>query len=832
MKFQKVPQIILKPFVKNYLNKYSRVLKHTKYNALMRWSWMQPILEDLKGELFADEAETVEETAKTITPPPDLPREAGVQFFDSPYQRYACVCNDPLQCDRALPITQAGDKTQACTSCGFPALLAEPVLIPNLPEPKQQKIAGLRGVYRIERWLGRLGMGRIYAATQLGINQPVIIKEYLLPGRYFNAEEIYKQLQLFKSVAGICLADGRVQDFRFLQPIEAIIDESQGRCYLVMDERYACPTLNNYLANCRGREEREKGKGEGEIRVRGNKENKKNQGMSSSQVHLVLNQTLQTLEFLHGQKFRFPSAQIQNGVVHGNINLDSLLMVKSNHNGYEQSLKVIDEDTIIGSLIVEDLDFFIYLCDLAIWERIFIPISETSVKNNFKDKLENADKPQDLISLGYIAFYLLLGKVISDAGYAIDPENETHWGDINPHLKKFIRRLIKGEFISAEVARQELLKLPKAAFEVPVEFSAEAETETRTKFPRLLIFLLTTLGLGVIGGLAWLFFAKPQLSNATSNTPQLNLIKEVGAIPIGKFTYTASKNGIWDYIIQQSDLIQKGQTLEQRITIAQPKLQLSYEPTTSTEEAIAQVQSGKSAFAIVPLIQPLPADLQAQPIAYDGIGVFVAFSYSQREKGLPEKLNGQITVDKLQQLYAGNISNWQELGGPNLAVNIYAPVDKEVQQVFIQQLLKTIKSKENSLKTSQELQEFEMMRTVLRDFESQQAGGIGFGSLSKIIGQCSVYPLALQIEGKPPIQPVILSNNQSIEPNTDLCDRKGSYHPNSELFRTGRYPGAYAIAVVYPIDNNRSPIGEKFAQVLKTKEGQRLLKLTGLVPLE
>lgn len=812
MKFQKLPQIILKPFVKNYLGQYSRVLKNTKYQSLMRYSWMKPILEELKEELFADEAETVEEEAKIIAPRPDLPREAGVQFFDSPYKRYACVCNDPLRCNQALPVTQTGEKTPACTSCGFPALLAEPVLIPNLPEPKQQKIAGLRGVYRIERWLGRLGMGRIYAATQLGINQPVIIKEYLLPGRYFNPEEINKQLQLFKSVAGISLADGRVQDFRLLQPIEAIVDELQGRCYLVMDERYACPTLNNYLALHQEQGERE------------------NRAMSANQVRLMLNQTLQTLEFLHGQKFRFASGHIQNGVTHGNINLDSLLIVKSNNDGYEQSLKILEDDTSTGNFIIEDLDFFIYLCDLAIWERIFIPSSETSLK----DKLENADKPQDLISLGYIAFYLLLGKVVSDTGLALDPENEIHWGDINPHLKKFIRRLIKGEFLSAEAAKHELLKLPKTAFEVPVELSAEVEAEIPQKFPRLLIVLLTALGLGVVGGLAWLFFLKPQSSTATSNAPQLNLIKDVGAIPTGKFTYTASMHGIWDYVIKQPDLIQKGQTLEKRLTIAQPKLQLSYEPSASTEEAIARVQSGQSAFAIVPLIKPIPADLQAQPIAYDGIGVFVAFSYSQRQTGLPEKLNGKITLDNLRQIYARNIRNWQELGGKNLAVKLYAPIDEEVQQVFEQQVLKNSPTKVNkdSLQTTQKLQEFEMMRTVLRDFESQQAGGIGFASLAKIVGQCSVYPLALQPEGKPSIQPVILSNGQSIEPSTDLCDRKGSYYANSELFKSGRYPLAYAIAVVYPVNNDRPLIGEKFAQILRTQEGQRLLKLTGLVPLE
>ena len=128
-----------------------------------------------------------------------------------------------------------------------------------------------------------------------------------------------------------------------------------------------------------------------------------------------------------------------------------------------------------------------------------------------------------------------------------------------------------------------------------------------------------------------------------------------------------------------------------------------------------------------------------------------------------------------------------------------------------------------------ELANIPMMRAVIKDFEDNQIGGIAFNTISKIVGQCSVYPLALQNKGKSPVQPLIMDNGKPINPSIDLCDRKGSYHPDVELFKSRKYPLGYAIRVVYPRDNDRSIIGEKFAEILKTEEGQRLLGEAGMV---
>jgi hypothetical protein len=133
--------------------------------------------------------------------------------------------------------------------------------------------------------------------------------------------------------------------------------------------------------------------------------------------------------------------------------------------------------------------------------------------------------------------------------------------------------------------------------------------------------------------------------------------------------------------------------------------------------------------------------------------------------------------------------------------------------------------------TIEQLPTLEMLRTSIQDFESDQTGGIGFAPFSQVFGQCSVYPLALAKDQQLSVQALTLTNGKAIDPTLDLCDRKGSYAILPELVKSGQYPLSYAIAIVYTRDNSRSPVGEKFAEMLKSTEGQKLLSQFGLMPL-
>ncbi|NJR40381.1 MAG: hypothetical protein HC781_18095 [Leptolyngbyaceae cyanobacterium CSU_1_4] len=170
MAISNVPKVV----VKYYLQRYPVRIRLTQFNFLSRWAWMSPILAEIKPELFPpkpeDEVvpEVVEEAA--IAPP-------GVVFAASPYPQYRCTLGDPLNCREPLATMERA--TKDCRICSFPATLAE-----------KAEIWGRRGTYRVVRCLGRRGVGRLYEAIQLGTEQPMVIKEFLLPRRYFNTEEM------------------------------------------------------------------------------------------------------------------------------------------------------------------------------------------------------------------------------------------------------------------------------------------------------------------------------------------------------------------------------------------------------------------------------------------------------------------------------------------------------------------------------------------------------------------------------------------------------------------------------------------------------------------
>jgi hypothetical protein len=124
-----------------------------------------------------------------------------------------------------------------------------------------------------------------------------------------------------------------------------------------------------------------------------------------------------------------------------------------------------------------------------------------------------------------------------------------------------------------------------------------------------------------------------------------------------------------------------------------------------------------------------------------------------------------------------------------------------------------------------------MLRSILQDFEQNDVGGIGFAPLSEVFGQCSVYPLALKADDQPPMQALALTFTETpIDPRVDLCDRKGGYVIDADQIRTGAYPLAYPLVVVYLRDNSRPNIGAKFAELLRTTEGQTFLGQLDLVP--
>ncbi len=156
-------------------------------------------------------------------------------------------------------------------------------------------------------------------------------------------------------------------------------------------------------------------------------------------------------------------------------------------------------------------------------------------------------------------------------------------------------------------------------------------------------------------------------------------------------------------------------------------------------------------------------------------------------------------------------------------MRIYAPTDPAALYLFEQRVLQTpsaiARFREQLGNASgsftapiQQLSTFPMLRAVLRDFETAQGnapvGAIAFAPLSQVFGQCTVYPLALVADGNTQaVSPLVNDDGTAITPQTNLCDRKGSYFPNGPAFRQQQYPLAVPVSVVFRRDRWLSAAG-------------------------
>lgn len=812
MVLRSIPRYILK----RYLLRYPVPVRVVKYKRLLNWRWLKSLLQEIQPEVIPAAAD--EDILAQAPVQPTIIAVQGIQPSPTHYHQYRCDQRDPLNCARPLyrpPLDQQHDSSTiekniaACSLCGFPGTL-----------PPDRKIVGRRGVYRVGACLGRRGWGRLYAAMQEGAETPVTIKEYLLPGKYFNSLHQHQRQQLFISLAGLTLADGRFQDSRVIAPIEAIADPEQERCYLITNATNQHPTLNQQL-------------------VQG--------ACSSISVYQLLNQTLQSLAFLHQQKFALPLGQVQTGMTHGNIRLDSLLWVEQGEHP------------------------FVYLTDAALWEFLFNPTHTTQTQTTVQD---------DLINLGQVAFYALTGTTVNKQYQPLSPRLDVHWPESTPPaLKQFILRLLGIEvpFESAEVARAALLRIPPAMMEN--EFAPPAERlvpKSRTWLRRGVIAGISLLVLALLAGLLWLLI-RPRAVTVADEAPPICCFEEVGAVPKGEFLYTSVDDDPWNQLMRlnlekaaadaalagssenlsepepfgsssfvapasESDAeagedaaeptLPENPTLMQQLQFDQPDFQLTYRSSPSVAAALDQVISGAVDFAILPRLADLPRDTAAEVVAHDGLAVLVAFNYPKRSQSLPKALNGEITLQQLQQLYTNEVKTWDEFSRTRLPVTLYQPLDSASVAVFEQLVLHSDRNiaafRNLGDGEIQSLKTIPMLRSILRDFETEteKKGAIGFAPLSLVFGQCSVYPLALDWPRQAEAQ-LLEFAGEPITPNLDLCDRKGSYQPNVELIRQGTYPLAYPVTVVYLRDNSRPEAGAKFAELLKTTEGQQFLSKFG-----
>ena len=195
------------------------------------------------------------------------------------------------------------------------------------------------------------------------------------------------------------------------------------------------------------------------------------------------------------------------------------------------------------------------------------------------------------------------------------------------------------------------------------------------------------------------------------------------------------------------------------------------------------------------------------PVAIDGIAVAVH----------PDINIPGLTIENLKKIYSGKISNWKELGGPNVEI---IPYSKQNKGGTVEFFIKNVLHKE---KFGNNLQTIETTTEALNKV-SRNRGGIFYASAPDIVKQCSIKPLPIGRVGEkfvPPYKEPFIPPFQ--------CPKKRN-QLNVAAFRSDEYPMTRRLFVI--VKNNgqiEEQAGKAYAKLMLTQEGQKLIHEAGFV---
>lgn len=299
------------------------------------------------------------------------------------------------------------------------------------------------------------------------------------------------------------------------------------------------------------------------------------------------------------------------------------------------------------------------------------------------------------------------------------------------------------------------------------------------------------------------------VSNSSSSNPNIpsdvklyNSMKDVPNVPEGTFNYGGGST--------LSALVAQG--LHEEMTKAHPNFRLRYtEPRDGKpggKKGVAMVIDGQLSFTLYAAsldeaqyskAKERGFQLKQVPVALDALVVFTHPAIS---------ISG-LSVAQLQDIYQGKVTNWKQVGGPNLAIVAFTRSPK-ASNVLNELLGKEVDQLNPNIRIV--FNYTEAIRKV-----AATPGGISFGGNALIMGQQTVRPLA-----------IAKANTQEyVQPFIDNGRRM-----NTTAIRDSSYPLARRRFIVFRQDGTIDQLaGEAYVNMLLSKEGQQIVEKAGLVPL-
>ncbi|MHC5676890.1 PstS family phosphate ABC transporter substrate-binding protein [Nostoc sp.] len=327
------------------------------------------------------------------------------------------------------------------------------------------------------------------------------------------------------------------------------------------------------------------------------------------------------------------------------------------------------------------------------------------------------------------------------------------------------------------------------------------------------------LTLMVIGGLLW-WLLKPNLLSRSSVNSSANQSSNIGTststfqtvadVPTDSFNYGGST--AWASIRQLVD---------SQIQSDRPELQLHYlDPVNrspGSSSGIRMLLDGKLDFAqssrsLTDQEQAIAKErgftLEQRQVGMDGIAVVVNPSLN---------VSG-LTVEQLQQIYLGQITNWNQVGGPNLPITPLSQRPEDADTVIFPS-----NSDFKGQAFGSSVQYVYSTTDAVRQL-TKTPGGVYYASARSVVFQCSVKALPLgRTSGQliPPYREPMVSPEQ--------CPRQRN-QLNTQALKNGSYPMIANLFVVIKQNKGREQqIGDAYAKLLLTDQGQKAIQQAGFV---
>jgi len=290
-------------------------------------------------------------------------------------------------------------------------------------------------------------------------------------------------------------------------------------------------------------------------------------------------------------------------------------------------------------------------------------------------------------------------------------------------------------------------------------------------------------------------------SSDSSDIQSHNSMKEVTNVPEGTFNFGGS--------LIFASLVAQG--THQAINQAYPKFLLRYtdpiDNQPGTNKGIEMLLNGQLSFALSG--RPLEDAEYKRAIEHgfhlDQVAVAIDGLACYTHPGI--SIHG-LSVDQLQAIYTGKMTNWKEVGGSDLPIVPFSINTKTTA------LLKTLLgSKVGSV--SPTVHSSRDYTVLVRDVASTP-GAIGIGAAMLVATQHTVHPLALAPSHSKQYVPVLTEDHRL----------------NLTAFQNGTYPITRYLYVIIRRDARADErAGVAYANLLLSKEGQQFVEKAGLVPI-